>query len=53
LLDLEELSERDLNKIRDIYIALAAAGRGALEQGLRDTDSPEVALAETAARKGR
>ncbi len=53
LLDLEELSERDLNKIREIYVALATAGRSALEKGLRDTDSPEVALAETATHKGR
>lgn len=30
-----------------------AAGRGALAKGLRDTDSPEVALAETATHTGR
>src|SRR5262245_65987 len=51
LLDLEELEEKDLNRIRDIYVALAAKARGDLERGLRDTDSPEVALAESARRK--
>lgn len=51
LLDLEELDEKHLNRIREIYVALAAKARGELEQGLRDTDSPEVALAESASRK--
>ncbi|MGH6886202.1 MAG: low affinity iron permease family protein, partial [Geminicoccales bacterium] len=51
LLDLEELNEKDINRIRDVYVALAAKARGDLEQGLRDTDSPEVAMAESAGRK--
>ncbi|MGH6929465.1 MAG: low affinity iron permease family protein [Dongiaceae bacterium] len=53
LLDLEELDEKHLNRIREIYVALAAKARGELEQGLRDTDGPEVALAESASRKSR
>ena len=52
LLDLEELDEKAINRIRETYVALAAKARGDLEQGLRDTDSPEVAMAESAGRKG-
>jgi low affinity Fe/Cu permease len=48
LLDLEELGERDLNRIRETYVALAAKVREDLQQGLRDTDSPEVAFADPA-----
>jgi low affinity Fe/Cu permease len=51
LLDLEELDEKELNRIRHIYEALATEARSDLEQGLRDTNSPEVALTRSAARK--
>lgn len=41
LLDLEELEDRELNKFRLRYEALAAAARLELEQGRQDTGSPE------------
>src|SRR5512134_2076844 len=41
-LDLEELTERDLNRIKARYIALAARARADLKKGLHDTDRPEV-----------
>lgn len=42
LLDLEELEERDLDRIRASYERLAERARRDLRQGLRDTDAPEV-----------
>ncbi|MBA4115046.1 MAG: hypothetical protein H0X71_01120 [Rubrobacter sp.] len=42
LLDLEELSEEDLNKIKARYEALARKGREDLKRGLKDTESMEV-----------
>ncbi len=44
LLDLEELTERVLDKIRKRYIALATAARAELAKGRSDTGHPEVAL---------
>src|SRR5215813_5261315 len=44
LLDLEELTEADLNKVRALYIALATRARTDLAKGLLDTDRPEVTL---------
>jgi len=44
LLDLEELTEMDLNKVRALYIALATRARTDLAKGLLDTDRPEVTL---------
>jgi low affinity Fe/Cu permease len=44
LLDLEELTEEDLNRIRALYIALATHARSDLARGLLDTDKPEVSL---------
>ncbi len=44
LLDLEELTEEDLNRIRTLYIALATHARSDLARGLLDTDIPEVSL---------
>ena len=41
-LDLEELTEHDLNRIKERYIALAAHARADLKKGLHDTDRPEV-----------
>lgn len=42
LLDLEELEERDLDRIRANYEKLAERAREELEQGRLDTDCPEV-----------
>ena len=42
LLDLEQLTERDLNRLRNRYIALAAAARAELEVGRPDTGHPEL-----------
>jgi low affinity Fe/Cu permease len=44
VLDLEELAEKDLDRIRKLYCALAARARTNLEQGLLDTDMPEVSI---------
>src|ERR1044071_3887008 len=42
LLDLEELSVEDLDKIRDRYEELARTARDQLRRGRRDTGSPEL-----------
>ena len=42
LLDLEELEEASLDRFRGRYQALAAAARAELEQGRRDTCTPEA-----------
>ena len=42
LLDLEELEQRDLEKIRADYARLAARARRDLRRGLTDTGVPEV-----------
>lgn len=42
LLDLEELAEGDLVKIRNTYEALARSARKDLEQGLTDIDTPTL-----------
>ena len=42
LLDLEELTEGDLDKIRDNYEGLARQAKEALRQGVRDTGTPQV-----------
>jgi low affinity Fe/Cu permease len=44
VLDLEELAEIDLDRIRKLYSALAARARSDLEKGLLDTDIPEVSI---------
>ena len=44
LLDLEELTEEDINRIRALYIALATHARSDLARGLLDTDIPEVRI---------
>jgi low affinity Fe/Cu permease len=44
VLDLEELAELDLDRIRKLYSALAARARSDLEKGLLDTDIPEVSI---------
>ncbi len=42
LLDLEELTEDDLERLRDHYEELARRAREDLKRGLLDTGSPEV-----------
>lgn len=42
LLNLEELTEADLDRIRLRYVDLAKRARESLQKGGRDTDSPEV-----------
>lgn len=42
LLDLEELTEQDLNRLRERYVALARRARAELQQGVRDTGTPDV-----------
>src|ERR1044071_9628873 len=47
LLDLEELTQEDLDKIRTRYVSLACKARDDLRKGLRDTGVPEVDEAGT------
>jgi low affinity Fe/Cu permease len=42
LLDIEELSEKDLNKIKQRFQELAAEGRDELKKGHPDTGSPSI-----------
>ncbi len=42
LLDLEELEDAELDRIRANYLKLAANARRELEKGHRDTESPDV-----------
>ena len=44
LLDLEELTQSDLDKIRARYEWLAARARDNLRKGARDTDTPDLGL---------
>jgi low affinity Fe/Cu permease len=44
LLDLEQLTEGDLNRLRQRYIALAAAARAELALGQPDTGHPELTM---------
>jgi low affinity Fe/Cu permease len=49
LLDLEELSEDDLQAIRERYLELAQKARAAVAAGLKDTDDPDVTLGDAIA----
>lgn len=44
LLDLEELEEKELDRIRDEYCRLAARAREALHRGQPDTDRPDLPM---------
>jgi hypothetical protein len=44
LLDLEELSDEELKKIRDVYEELARTARIRLREGKSDTGRPTVRL---------
>jgi low affinity Fe/Cu permease len=43
LLDLEEMDQRDLERIRASYESLASQARGDVRAGRSDTDSPNLA----------
>lgn len=45
LLDLEELEQGELDRIRKEYVRLAAGAREMLRQGGGDTDAPDIAPA--------
>jgi low affinity Fe/Cu permease len=47
LLDLEELEQTELDKIREEYAALAKRAREALRRGQPDTDVPDVSSTVT------
>jgi len=42
LLDIEELNEEELMRLRSRYVALAARAREEVRQGRQDTDRPEI-----------
>ena len=42
LLDLEELTDSELDKVRSAYAQLAADARAGLREGRKDTDQPDV-----------
>jgi len=44
LLDLEELEDHELDRIRKLYSGLAEQARQAMRSGVKDTDTPAVAL---------
>ncbi len=46
LLDLEELEEEELDRIRQSYEKLAEHAREDLEKGGRDTDTPDLEVDE-------
>lgn len=46
LLDLEELNEEEINRIRALYTALAAKARVGRDIGTLDIDSPDIDLRE-------
>jgi low affinity Fe/Cu permease len=46
LLDLEELSEAELDHLREVYEELARQAREQLQRGVLDTDTPEVQAAQ-------
>ena len=46
LLDLEELNEEELNRIRKLYTGLAARARVSMDTGTLDIDSPDIDLRE-------
>jgi low affinity Fe/Cu permease len=46
LLDLEELEDLELNRIKGVYAHLAERARDAMRRGERDTNVPEVFLPE-------
>jgi len=53
LLDLEELSQEDLDRIRASYEELAERARGDLRRGRRDTGTPELPRDSESGRKSK
>lgn len=51
LLDLEELDDKQLDRIRDNYERLAKAARKDLKQGITDTDTQDVRRSSSKPRK--
>lgn len=47
LLDLEELNEDELNRIRRLYAALAAKARMDMDTGLLDVDIPDIDIRDS------
>jgi|SRR5262245_31788137 len=50
LLDLEELNEDELNRVRKLYTSLAANARVGMNAGTLDIDSPDIDLRENGGR---
>jgi low affinity Fe/Cu permease len=48
LLDLEELTERELDRFKDRYQQIAGSARNDLRRGVADTGTPEIQVADTA-----
>jgi low affinity Fe/Cu permease len=46
LLDLEELTERELERFRDRYEEIAGSARADLRRGVSDTGTPEIQLTD-------
>jgi low affinity Fe/Cu permease len=44
LLDLEELEDEEIDRMRDHYEIIAERARKALREGILDTDAPEVEM---------
>jgi low affinity Fe/Cu permease len=53
LLDLEELNEEEINRIRKLYISLAAKARVGIDTGTLDIGIPDIDLSENHAGGGR
>jgi len=49
ILDLEELTQQDLDRFLKCYQKLAHEARKHVREGLKDTDTPEVKARESAA----
>ena len=50
LLDLEELNEDELNRVRKLYTSLAAKARVGMNAGTLDIGSPDIDLRENSGR---
>ena len=51
LLDLEELDEKELDEIRECYVAIARKSREAVERGETDIGTPFIHIAHSDAKK--
>jgi hypothetical protein len=48
LLDLEELTERELDRFKDCYEQIAGSAREDLRRGVADTGTPEIEFSAAA-----